>query len=931
MTMPNTFPRTLLALLTLSVLTFAQSDNQTTQSPPTSSNRTFPRQFTLETELKYTSLLQVYNWLQQNSTSAPLASPSALGSCNLQGSFIILLSCTGLNQSYIVESGFMIGQIANATNGVPQFFRAINNQSGYNDRWIQSTDLTSFNYLAKISKLNATTVEYGINAIANETGNYSMIEGSLREGLIKGFDYNATSFYKKTFYDGKIYVVENATDYNQKTSMSSLLIYKISQTNSTSLPGSFLTSLNVTKRWPSWEIQKTGDQTYQIYYTKMNQYNQTLLVSTRIYMGNSSLIQTIQSEDFGQSCQPSSSISLEVTQRFIIMKCNDLHVYSRDKMKILTITKFPDVERTISLELGQQVMIFGTLYGRLYLAELLVKNSSDLTSSGTQPDVTFDLGYEYRTVVNSIQTFSLQRWGERQLVMRYDQAPDQTFFFTYETCNMTQYRVNYTCQPCLEQQFTLWFGQDYCHRCSDYNGAMLLTMTQFRREKILANCKNITMNIFDPNFSGNTTTGGGGSTNQNTTTGNVTQNNQTQEGQSPPQPPSPPTNSTPTNDSTQNQTTPPPPMPETNPNPPDSFNITISEDTSSHSSAIKLALAITLPLFFLLSSVICCYVLYKYKLKRNAFAVKKHIHSVESNIISTMRQMTVARESNVPQDMMKDADNQNEQPLEVMIEDFDYIKIEGLNVERDQPSMESMERMNSQSTNKSTGRIMLDKSEPFCKNTTTKIKFKKAKINKKADIDGFSGENVQEANLRRQKKSNKENIVPVLNTKIYNFQDPNTTAEHTKSITIQQEPFDYNTWRSSHRTDHKDAKPPTFRPPQRKQTIKLNESLSYQIQIVPVQQSRDPATNLVLHATTLHDMGTMKTKFYQWQCCVCLEDFDELADVRRTRCEHLFHFKCLVKAVQMHWERMRDTVKEERTEVGCPECKAVLMVGDQQV
>jgi hypothetical protein len=76
---------------------------------------------------------------------------------------------------------------------------------------------------------------------------------------MKGFDYNSTtSFYKKTYYDGQLYVVENATDYTQRSSMTSLLIYSVVK-NPSVLPGILLTSLNVTKRWPSWDIIASGN------------------------------------------------------------------------------------------------------------------------------------------------------------------------------------------------------------------------------------------------------------------------------------------------------------------------------------------------------------------------------------------------------------------------------------------------------------------------------------------------------------------------------------------------------------------------------------------------------------------------------------------------------------------------------------------------
>lgn len=132
--------------------------------------------------------------------------------------------------------------------------------------------------------------------------------------------------------------------------MTSLLVYSL--TNSTIFPGKLLGSLNVTRRWPSWEIQPTSSDTYEIYYTTINPLNQTYLVKTQVNITNTTLITTV-SDDFGRSCQPSSAISIEITDKFIIMKCNDLHIYHRETMRILAITKFPTTLLTFTIDLGQ--------------------------------------------------------------------------------------------------------------------------------------------------------------------------------------------------------------------------------------------------------------------------------------------------------------------------------------------------------------------------------------------------------------------------------------------------------------------------------------------------------------------------------------------------------------------------------------------------
>jgi hypothetical protein len=68
--------------------------------------------------------------------------------------------------------------------------------------------------------------------------------------------------------------------------------------------------------------------------------------------------------------------------------------------------------------------------------------------------------------------------------------------------------------------------------------------------------------------------------------------------------------------------------------------------------------------------------------------------------------------------------------------------------------------------------------------------------------------------------------VPVVNRRDFNFfSDQTQSNEVTKSVLINQEPFDYNTWRSSHRTERKYDKLPSFRPPTyKKRNTQLNDS-----------------------------------------------------------------------------------------------------------
>lgn len=211
-----------------------------------------------------------------------------------------------------------------------------------------------------------------------------------------------SSWYRKFYYDGTIYVTENATE--SQNDISNILIYQTNQ----SFPGQLIGSLPVTKRWPSWEIaERTNESAYEIYYTTMNDLNQTFIVKTILNISDNTLTSSV-SEDYGRSCQPTSPITIEIASKFILFKCNDLHVYFRENMKIVAITKFPNVDRTVTIEMGNQVLIYGSLYSKLYQAELLVYHFNSSSQGVTAlPDVTFDLGQEYKTVLQSMYSFSV--------------------------------------------------------------------------------------------------------------------------------------------------------------------------------------------------------------------------------------------------------------------------------------------------------------------------------------------------------------------------------------------------------------------------------------------------------------------------------------------------------------------------------------------
>ena len=91
----------------------------------------------------------------------------------------------------------------------------------------------------------------------------------------------------------------------------------------------------------------------------------------------------------------------------------------------------------------------------------------------------------------------------------------------------------------------------------------------------------------------------------------------------------------------------------------------------------------------------------------------------------------------------------------------------------------------------------------------------------------------------------------------------------------------------------------TEKKPYKEPEESLSRTVSYKLRVVPVTQSRDPAVNLILHATKRHSLRGKRTKFFQHRCEVCSQDFDELDEIRKpTDCEHLYHFKCLLAHVR---------------------------------
>jgi hypothetical protein len=75
-------------------------------------------------------------------------------------------------------------------------------------------------------------------------------------GLLSG------GWYQKFLYDETLYVVETAYDLRNRTNIDSLLVYNV---NGKPFPGDVLAILNVTKRWPSWEIARSSSLSKGIY------------------------------------------------------------------------------------------------------------------------------------------------------------------------------------------------------------------------------------------------------------------------------------------------------------------------------------------------------------------------------------------------------------------------------------------------------------------------------------------------------------------------------------------------------------------------------------------------------------------------------------------------------------------------------------------
>ena len=62
---------------------------------------------------------------------------------------------------------------------------------------------------------------------------------------------------------------------------------------------------------------------------------------------------------------------IEITQNYIIVQCNNLHIYQRSNLNLVATIKFPQSQGTVTIEYNKQLLIFGSYNANIYMAELL--------------------------------------------------------------------------------------------------------------------------------------------------------------------------------------------------------------------------------------------------------------------------------------------------------------------------------------------------------------------------------------------------------------------------------------------------------------------------------------------------------------------------------------------------------------------------------
>jgi hypothetical protein len=71
---------------------------------------------------------------------------------------------------------------------------------------------------------------------------------------------------------------------------------------------------------------------------------------------------------------------------------------------------------------------------------------------------------------------------------------------------------------------------------------------------------------------------------------------------------------------------------------------------------------------------------------------------------------------------------------------------------------------------------------------------------------------------------------------------------------------------------------------------------------MPSYLPKNHAEKLVENNTDFLDYKSLKGKFNQLNCVVCMEDFHPKDEVRRTHCDHMFHHLCLVKWAKQNYK-----------------------------
>ena len=277
----------------------------------------------------------------------------------------------------------------------------------------------------------------------------------VKEILVSEREFSSADYrndwYRQFVYDDNIHIIETSTNYSAANKqISTLALYNVRR-STTNYPGQLITSLTIKRRWPSWEAAQSQDSSdiYQIYYTQQNSLNQTYLMRAEINL-NTNDVQIVQSEDFGRSCLPGVPVYLEVTKRFVMMRCDDLIVYQRYDMKIIAIIKQPVVDgRTITIEKDEQILIFGTKLNKTYMSEIMISGDG---LSLRQSDVNFEVGFEYRTVLQARTNITAQRMDGDTLTIRSVNASgiqQDLIYYSFKVCSYLEYRNGpVSCSPC---------------------------------------------------------------------------------------------------------------------------------------------------------------------------------------------------------------------------------------------------------------------------------------------------------------------------------------------------------------------------------------------------------------------------------------------------------------------------------------------------